>query len=247
MSCDYAPEQLYLYLDGELAPSEAQEVARHLTTCAECQQAVAAHQRLQAILRQTLEEEDVPAQLWRDIQQRLSQEATPVAQTSCRLPRRRMIWLSGTVVATLLLLAAATGKLAQAYGLRHGTLFLVGASFGIVLYHTGFGFTSAFRALMTTGDGCGLCAQMLMLALATLLFVPLLARGANIGGAIAPLSLSVLIGAVVFAIGMQLGGCLSAAVIRCRRRRLGSRPDLAVSREVANSLGSSQVQTTRAS
>lgn len=103
MSCEYTPEQLYLYLDGELNASETQEVAHHLTTCVACRQAVAAHQRLQVLLRQALEEEDVPAQLWHNIQQRLSQEATPVAQTP-RRPTRRRFWLSGTVVAVLLLL-----------------------------------------------------------------------------------------------------------------------------------------------
>ena len=117
--------------------------------------------------------------------------------------RRMQLWVIGCA---LILLVVATGKLAQDYGLRHGALFLVGAGFGIVLYHTGFGFTSAFRALITTGDGRGLRAQMLMLTLATLLFAPILARSASVSGAIAPLSLSVLMGAFVFAIGMQLGG-----------------------------------------
>lgn len=117
--------------------------------------------------------------------------------------RRVQPWVIGCALSGL---AVATGRLAQDYGLRHGALFVVGASFGVVLYHTGFGFTSAFRALVVTGDGRGLRAQMLMLALATLLFAPILARSASAGGAIAPLSLSVLLGAFIFAIGMQLGG-----------------------------------------
>jgi uncharacterized protein len=49
-----------------------------------------------------------------------------------------------------------------------------------------------------------------MLALATVLFAPMLASGEAFGrpvaGAVAPASLSVLVGAFVFAIGMQLGG-----------------------------------------
>jgi uncharacterized membrane protein YedE/YeeE len=51
---------------------------------------------------------------------------------------------------------------------------------------------------------------MLMLAMATVLFAPLLAAGEVLGrplaGALAPASVSVLIGAFLFAIGMQLGG-----------------------------------------
>jgi len=63
---------------------------------------------------------------------------------------------------------------------------------------------------VTERAGRGLRAQMLMLALATLLFAPLLASGTVmgrvVGGAVAPAGVSVLIGAVLFAIGMQLGG-----------------------------------------
>lgn len=112
-------------------------------------------------------------------------------------------WVVGCA---LIVLAVVTGRLAQAYGLRHAALFVVGASFGIVLYHAGFGFTSAFRALVVTGDGRGLRAQMLMLAFATLLFAPILASSSEVAGASAPLSLAVLLGAFLFAIGMQLGG-----------------------------------------
>ncbi len=113
------------------------------------------------------------------------------------------VWTVGIV---LLLLAAGAGRLAQDYGVRHGMLLLVGAGFGIVLYHARFGFTAAFRALFVSGDGSALRAQMLMLALATLLFAPMLALSTRVGGALAPLSSSVLIGAFVFGIGMQLGG-----------------------------------------
>jgi len=86
----------------------------------------------------------------------------------------------------------------------------VGAGCGIALHHAAFGFTAAYRALVTTGDGRGLRAQLLMLAVATVLFAPVLAAGRGLGveagGALAPASVSVLVGAFIFAIGMQLGG-----------------------------------------
>jgi len=112
-------------------------------------------------------------------------------------------WIVGTA---LLILLVGLGTLSQSYGMRHGALFLVGAGFGIVLYHAGFGFTSAFRAFIVYRDGKGLRAQMLMLALATASFTPMLAFNPSVGGAVAPLSLSVLAGAWIFGIGMQLGG-----------------------------------------
>lgn len=107
-------------------------------------------------------------------------------------------------------LGGAAAALGAAYGLRHGGLFLVGAGCGMALHHAAFGFTAAYRALVTTGDGRGLRAQLLMLAVATVLFAPVLATSRGLGveaaGAFAPAGSSVLIGAFVFAIGMQLGG-----------------------------------------
>lgn len=131
---------------------------------------------------------------------------TPAAVPTDRRPRRVQPRVVG--VATALLLGGAAW-LATQYGLRQAALFLVGAGLGLVLYHSAFGFTTAFRVFVAAGDGRGLRAQMLMLAVATLLFAPILASGEvmgrAVGGAVAPAGVSVLIGAFVFAIGMQLG------------------------------------------
>ncbi len=110
------------------------------------------------------------------------------------------------------LLAVGALWLAARYGPRHGALLLVGAALGLTLHHAVFGFTAAYRALVTVGDGRGVRAQLLMLAVATVLFAPVLAAGeifgASVAGAVAPAGVSVLVGAFVFAVGMQLaGGC----------------------------------------
>jgi hypothetical protein len=114
------------------------------------------------------------------------------------------------VAAAAMILGGGTIALWATYGPRQGGLFLLGAGCGVVLHHAAFGFTAAYRALVTTGDGRGLRAQLLMLAVATVLFAPVLATGRGLGvdvaGALAPASASVLIGAFIFAIGMQLGG-----------------------------------------
>jgi uncharacterized membrane protein YedE/YeeE len=114
-------------------------------------------------------------------------------------------------------LAALALALAVPYGWRHAALFLVGGALGLVLYHSAFGFTAAFRALASVGDARGLRAQMLMLAVATVLFAPMLRAetvlGTDVSGAVAPAGLTVLIGAAVFAVGMQLaGGCGSGCL-----------------------------------
>jgi uncharacterized membrane protein YedE/YeeE len=115
------------------------------------------------------------------------------------------------------LLVAGAFALALAYGVRHGALVVVGGALGLVLYHAAFGFTAAFRALVSVGDARGLRAQMLMLAVATVLFAPMLSAGeifgTEVGGAVAPAGVTVLVGAAVFAIGMQLaGGCGSGCL-----------------------------------
>jgi uncharacterized protein len=100
---------------------------------------------------------------------------------------------------------------------RQGALFLVGAGAGMVLYHAAFGFTSSWRVMIREGRGAGLRAQMLMLAVTCAVFLPVLARGQVFGqmvrGAVAPVGVSVLAGAFLFGVGMQLGGgCASGTL-----------------------------------
>ena len=107
--------------------------------------------------------------------------------------------------------------LVAAFGWRQGALFLVGVGAGLVLYHAAFGFTSAWRNVVTTGRGAGIRAQMLMLAVTAAVFLPLLADGQIWGielrGSVRPLNLSVLAGAFLFGVGMQLGGgCASGTL-----------------------------------
>lgn len=103
------------------------------------------------------------------------------------------------------------------YGWRQAALFLTGLTAGIILYHAAFGFTAAWREIVTTGRGAGLRAQMLMLAVTVLIFTPLIALGEiggiSLRGSVAPLSLAVVCGAFMFGIGMQLGGgCASGTL-----------------------------------
>ncbi|MDN6180516.1 MAG: YeeE/YedE family protein [Halomonas subglaciescola] len=98
-----------------------------------------------------------------------------------------------------------------------GLLLIVGGLFGVVLYHAAFGFTSAWRVFITQRRGRGLRAQMLMLAVAVVLFFPALGAGTLGGmpveGFVAPLGISVIVGAFLFGLGMQLGGgCASGTL-----------------------------------
>ena len=121
------------------------------------------------------------------------------------------------VAAALAALAAGAVALGEAYGWRQGALFLLGGGLGVVLYHALFGFTSAWRVFIADRRGAGLRAQMLMLALAVVLFFPVLAQGsifgAKVHGELGAVGVSVLVGAFLFGLGMQLGGgCASGTL-----------------------------------
>lgn len=115
----------------------------------------------------------------------------------------------GLLVGAFLLSRGVSGQMAA--------LLLIGGALGLVLYHAAFGFTSAWRVFIADRQGAGLRAQMLMLAVATLLFLPVLATGSLFGqpvvGAVAPVGVSLLVGAFMFGAGMQMGGgCASGTL-----------------------------------
>jgi len=124
---------------------------------------------------------------------------------------------SWPLVAASLLLAVGAWYLADTVSGKQAALYLVGAVMGATLYHAAFGFTSSWRVFIADGRGAGLRAQMLMLAIACALFFPALASGSLFGspvtGLVAPVGVSVAVGAFLFGIGMQLGGgCASGTL-----------------------------------
>lgn len=132
------------------------------------------------------------------------------------LTMRRPDWRVATPA--LVLLAAGALYIADGATGRMAWLYILGAALGLVLYHAAFGFASAWRVFIAEGRGQGLRAQMVMLGLASLLFFPLIEQGSFLeqpigGGAVAPLGVSVAVGAAIFGVGMQLaGGCASGTL-----------------------------------
>jgi uncharacterized membrane protein YedE/YeeE len=121
------------------------------------------------------------------------------------------------VIASLLGLLLGAALLLSAFSGREAALLLLGAVLGLALYHAAFGFASSWRRFLFAGEGAGIRAQMLMLAVASAFFLPILADGSFFGrpvvGAVAPVGVSVLIGAALFGVGMQLaGGCASGTL-----------------------------------
>src|SRR5690349_9130351 len=123
----------------------------------------------------------------------------------------------GPVVAASAAIALAALYLNAAVSSRQALLFLVGVAAGVALYHAAFGFTSAWGKFITDGRGAAIRAQMLMLALTCLVFFPALASGHAFGqtmrGSVSPVGVSVVVGAFLFGVGMQLGGgCASGTL-----------------------------------
>ncbi|MGA0005417.1 MAG: YeeE/YedE thiosulfate transporter family protein, partial [Burkholderiaceae bacterium] len=99
-------------------------------------------------------------------------------------------------------------------GVQAGLLTLIGIGFGLALQGYGFGFAGGWRKFILQKDASGVVSHMLLIGLAALLSLPLLALyPEELVGAVAPLSWSLLIGAFVFGIAMQLAdGCGSGSL-----------------------------------
>ena len=132
-------------------------------------------------------------------------------------PARPVAINAPAALASGAILLLGAGLLGQVVSPRQAELYLLGAALGLVLYHAAFGFTSAWRVFIADRRGAGLRAQMIMLAVAVLLFFPVLAAGSLFGqpvqGLVAPVGVSVVVGAFIFGIGMQMGGgCASGTL-----------------------------------
>lgn len=95
------------------------------------------------------------------------------------------------------------------FATKQALLFLIGTGFGICLMHALFGFTGGWRFFIRDRNSASVRAQILLLALTSILFFPILGNVfPEISGnaAMGPVGISVLVGAFIFGIGMQLGG-----------------------------------------
>lgn len=92
-------------------------------------------------------------------------------------------------------------------------LILGGFGLGIAFLKAEFSYTASWRRFLTRGEAGGLIGGLIVIAISALAVVPVAALLPNFGGAIAPLGPSLIIGAFVFGIGMQLAnGCGSGTL-----------------------------------
>lgn len=94
-------------------------------------------------------------------------------------------------------------------------LYAIGTVLGMALYHASLGFTGAWRNFTLTGQAAGMRAQLVMIAVATILIVPLVSGVIDVGahGTSAPLGVSLVVGSFLFGLGMQLGGACGSGTL----------------------------------
>lgn len=138
----------------------------------------------------------------------ISSEATSVA--SNRTTPQQLFWI-GLATLTFSTLAYSIWT---SYGGFETLLLILGMGLGLCLFSASLGFTSAWRNLISDRRGEGVRAQMVMLGLSVVFFFPILANGEffgnSVSGFVRPLGTSVVVGAFIFGIGMQVAnGCAS--------------------------------------
>ncbi|OYW66180.1 MAG: hypothetical protein B7Z40_11695 [Bosea sp. 12-68-7] len=129
----------------------------------------------------------------------------------------RPVQLIVAIAAMMAVAAVVALAIAHATSWRLPVLALVGSGLGFVLFQATFGFAGSFRAALERRDCSGFRAQALALGLTSCVFFPLLTVGELFGlpltGFVTPIGVSFVIGAVLFGIGMQIGGgCASGTL-----------------------------------
>jgi uncharacterized membrane protein YedE/YeeE len=113
------------------------------------------------------------------------------------------------------LVAAFAFLLLWYVSVRQAALFAVGVGMGLALAGTRFGFTTGWRELVERRDPRGVMGQLALLAIASALSMPLIARFPELTAALGPPSVSLLVGAFVFGLTMQIAdGCGSGTLYK---------------------------------
>lgn len=150
----------------------------------------------------------------------LISRVTQPGATWCAAPQPKLEGPANRVplVIAAALAVVAVGYLGTVHGVQNALLLTVGVGLGFALFHSRFGFTSAWRQLIAVGNGQGLRAHALLLGTAATVIMLLAANSFTLFGSTPSLNpgrigLPLLVGAAAFAIGMQLGGACASGTL----------------------------------
>ena len=104
------------------------------------------------------------------------------------------------------------------YGTQKATLLALGLGLGLALFHSRFGFTSAWRQLVAVGNGSGLRAHALLLGTTATLAALLIGTSTGLFGsspvpAGGPIGVGLILGSFIFGVGMQIGGSCASGTL----------------------------------
>lgn len=138
-----------------------------------------------------------------------------MATLSPALPKSPPIVGWATITALGLLVALTVVTWTTVSG-RQASALVIAAGLGVALYHGAVGFTAHWRRWLVGREPEGLQSQLVLVGVGSLAMFPLIAGvvpGFSAGGAVAPLALELVLGALVFGLGMQLAnGCGSGTL-----------------------------------
>src|SRR5215467_1503416 len=139
----------------------------------------------------------------------MSSTASLAASEKGAAVRIDLLFLGLALVSTAILIALVLLDQQPA----SAALLLGGFGLGIAFLKAEFSFTASWRRFLTRGEAGGLLGGLIVIAISALVVVPVAALSPKFGGAIAPIGPSLVIGAFVFGIGMQLAnGCGSGTL-----------------------------------
>jgi len=139
----------------------------------------------------------------------------PSAASAGAAPTGKRPGVTAQRVPLALAVLALFGWLLWSVSARQALLLLVGVGLGWGLAAARFGFTTGWRHLVELREPDGVYGQLLLLAVLAALSMPMLAFFPETTAALGPPSFSLLIGAFVFGIAMQItDGCGSGTLYK---------------------------------
>ena len=127
--------------------------------------------------------------------------------------RQRLSFETGSLILFAVIALMIAGLVSLDTGLKGLGLFALGGLLGAFFLVFQYGFASAWRHALVRGEVMGLAAHFLLIGLCALVFIPASLVGLEAAGSVAPVSVSLFVGAFIFGIGMQLAnGCGSGVL-----------------------------------